>query len=339
MANPTIDNVAQLAGVSIKTVSRVVNQEPNVKQQTRDKVQAAIDELGYKPNLSARSLASKRSYLVSLLYDNFLAASAYVVNLQCGVIERCRQEGYELLIHPLNYQAPNLIEEIERFINASGIDGLMLTPPLSDDPKLIDALKTLGKPFVRISPATCNGDASCVYTDDRQVADEMTQHLIDQGHRQIAFIAGRPDHLAVGQRQLGYEDAMHRNGLTPSTCQGYSSFETGAECARQLLQAPQRPTAIFAGNDEMATGAISTAHEMGIAIPAQLSVAGFDDNDLATHCWPAMTTVRQPVAEMAAAAADILLQSLKTKQPPVQQLQLQSSVVVRQSTAAISEPA
>ena len=131
MANPTIDNVAQLAGVSIKTVSRVVNQEPNVKQQTRDKVQAAIDELGYKPNLSARSLASKRSYLVSLLYDNFLAASAYVVNLQCGVIERCRQEGYELLIHPCQYRKKEIGKEIKTLIEQVRPDGIVLAAPLS----------------------------------------------------------------------------------------------------------------------------------------------------------------------------------------------------------------
>ncbi len=315
MSSPTIDDVAKQAKVSIKTVSRVVNREPNVRKETREKVQHAIDLLGYTPNLSARRLAAKRSFLVGLVYDNFHATSAYVVNVQCGVMASCSQSGYELLIHPLNVDNATLINEVIDFTHRSQVDCLVLPPPLSDHTHLCNQLAAQNIPFVRLSPVFNLNDSLYVQTNDRSAAFDMTMKLIELGHSDIAFVAGRPDHYAVSERHLGFVDAMQSAAL-PIREEwikiGASTFDSGKDCGVALLKNTPRPTAIFAGNDEMAAGVMSIAHTLGIRIPEDLSVAGFDDSDLARQSWPALTSVRQPVQAMAKAAADLLFLSLKT---------------------------
>ena len=335
MRKTTIEEVAALARVSIKTVSRVINDEPNVRDTTRLKVRDAIDRLEYRPDQSARRLAGARSYLVGLLYDN--PSASYVIDVQDGVLDRCRAENYEILINPCDYKNHALCAEIENLVRHARLDGLILTPPLSDHQELVSMLRKQLIPFVMVAPPNQSDPARSVFTNDLDVCREMTRYLASLGHERIGYIIGHPDHGAVGARYRGYLEGLLgagirlRKGLIG---QGYNSFISGEEAARQLLKRKVRPTAIFAGNDEMAAGAMKAAHEMGLTIPGDLSVAGFDDVPLASQIWPSLTTIRQPIRAMSEKAADILLNQIRGE--PVNGLQMiPSAMVIRDSTGPI----
>lgn len=333
MVKATIDDVAEVAGVSIKTVSRVVNKEPNVRPETRDKVLAAITELNYRPNSSARSLAGNRSYVLGLLYGD--PSANYVLDIQEGVLSVCRPQGYDLLIHPCNHRDENLTREIVDLLHQKRIDGLILTPPLSDHLEVIGELKKINIPFVRVAPTRNKEVSPYVETNDQEASYDMTCQLIAMGHSRIGFICGHPDHLAVTHRYEGYKAALIENDiplLDELVEQGLNTFESGELCARKLLQRHPRPTAIFAANDEMAAGALMVAHQSGIKVPGELSVAGYDDTPVAHQLWPSLTTVRQPVQQMAKKATDLLLKQLRGKDVQLPASMLSSCLVVRDST-------
>lgn len=333
MSKATIDNVAQLAGVSIKTVSRVVNKEPNVRPATRDKVLEAITQLDYRPNLSARSLAGNRSYVLGLLYDN--PSANYVIDLQNGVLSTSRAEGYDLLIYPCDYKHPDIAHEISNLVRQTRVDGVILTPPLADIETVLELFKASNTPFVRISPTLNKSICPYVETNDREAAYDMTCELIAQGHKRIGFIKGHPDHLAVTHRYEGYIAALEENRIELDqslVAQGFNSFESGEEAGRELLAQTPRPTAIFAANDDMAAGVMMVAHQMGLAIPEQLSVAGFDDTPVAHQIWPSLTTVRQPIQAMAKKATELLLKQLRGKDVKLPASMLSSNLIRRDST-------
>jgi LacI family transcriptional regulator len=304
----TIHHVARRAGVSIKTVSRVLNREPNVSADTRERVQAAVEALQYRPNQSARSLAGVRSFLIGLFYDN--PSPAYVSDVQLGAISRCREAGYHLIVEPLDSASAELGRQVRATLSTLKIDGVILTPPVSDNEAVLAALEETRTPYVRIAPEGGLERAACVRMDDRRAAAAMTRRLIAEGHRDIGFIKGHPDHGASRLRHQGYADALAERGLElrpDRVAQGWFSFASGLEAAEQLLAAAERPSAIFASNDDMALGVIAAAGRLGINVPQGLSVAGFDDTPGALVVWPQLTTVRQPIEEMAAAAADLLI--------------------------------
>lgn len=314
MPKTTIDDVAKLAGVSIKTVSRVVNREPNVRDSTREKVQHAIAQLNYRPNISARNLASLRSHLIGLVYDDPSAyqipSAGYVIRLQQGVLRACGVADYELLIHPCNFRNRHVDAELQALIEQARPDGIVLAAPLSNMPKIVDAVSATGTPLVRMSPGKENGEQYTVVTNDREVCAEMTRYLASLGHRRIGFITGHAHHQAIENRFLGYREGLEQSGLAFSeqlVVSGDNSFESGETCANRLLGLEQPPTAIFAANDDMAAGVIRAADRMGVDIPGQLSVAGFDDVSLAQQVYPSLTTIRQPLAEMASRAAQALI--------------------------------
>lgn len=308
-AASTINDVARLAGVSIKTVSRVMNNEPNVREETRLKVREASTLLHYRPNLLARSLAGARSFLIGLLYDN--PVSSYVNDLQTGVIRRARESGYHLLCEPQDAQAPDLERSIAGLLATIRLDGVILTPPLCDMAVVLQAVEAAGVPYVRVSPFLHPGRSASVRMDERRAAYDMTRYLIDSGHRDIGFIIGHPEHGGSHLRYEGFVRAMREQGIEPRADwvrQGYFSFDSGVEVARSLFaHGSKRPTAIFASNDAMAFGVMAHAQQMGIKVPDEVSIVGFDDTPGATLIWPHLTTVRQPVVELAHAAADILL--------------------------------
>lgn len=337
MSKATIDDVAALAGVSIKTVSRVVNREPNVRQATRERVESAIAALDYRPNLSARSLAGNRSFLLGLLYG---IPSEYVLDVQEGVSSICRAQGYELLVYPCDHEDVNLVDAVLALISDKRIDGLMLTPPMSDNVPLLKTLRNHAIPVVSLSPLANNGVSSFVETNDRAATHTMINRLIDLGHNRIGFIGGHPDHGAMTTRYDGYRDALVDSGipLMPHLIeQGFNSFESGVTCARKLLYLPHRPTAIFAANDAMAAGVMMVAHELGIHIPGDLSVVGFDDTSIARQVWPSLTTVCQPVQKMAAVATELLLEQVMGKTTEVRSCCIDSTLVFRASTGPASE--
>jgi LacI family transcriptional regulator len=317
MARKTIDDVAKAAGVAIKTVSRVLNDEPNVREETRARVQAVVKALNYHPSLSARSLAGRRSYLVGLVYGN--PSANYVVDVQHGAMTRCREKGFQLFTHQCGSKGEELPREVLGLVDQTHVDGLVITPPLSESASLIKALDRRNLPFVRIAPNELRHPSPYADMDDEGAAREMTEYLIGLGHRRIGFIIGHPEHYASGRRLQGYKAALRAHRLSyDAECvkQGYFVFDSGMECGRQLLMMPQRPTAIFASNDDMAAGVLMAAHEMGIGVPSELSVTGFDDTYIARTIWPRLTTVHQPSYDLAYQATDLLLQMLKTRRAP-----------------------
>ncbi len=331
MARKTIDDVAKAAGVAIKTVSRVLNDEPNVRDETRARVQAVVKALNYHPSLSARSLAGRRSYLIGLVYDN--PSANYVVDVQHGAMTRCRQQGFQLFAHQCNTRGEELPAEVLGLVDQTHVDGLVITPPLSESAALMKALDRRAVPFVRIAPNEVRHPSPYADMDDEGAAREMTEYLIGLGHQRIGFIIGHPEHFASGRRLLGYKAALraHRLAYVPEYVkQGHFVFDSGMESGRQLLMLPHRPTAIFASNDDMAAGVVMAAHEMGIAVPAELSITGFDDTHVARTIWPRLTTVHQPSYDLAYAATGLLLQMLKTRKAPAP-VRLAHQLVCRES--------
>lgn len=289
-------------------MSRVLNNEANVRPETRERVKAAVAGLGYRPNLSARSLAGSRSFLIGLCFDN--PNPAYVSDAQIGAIGRCRESGYHLLVEPFDALGADPASVLEPMIYNVRVDGVILTPPVSDHPAVLAMLDASKTPYVRVSPERDRDHGPSVYMDDYSAAYDMTVYLLGLGHKQIGFVRGHPEHGVSPRRYDGFAAAMADHGcvIDPDLVrQGYFTFQSGFAAAESLLSHSKRPTAIFAASDDMALGVMSVAARMGLTIPADLSVAGFDDNPAAKVVWPQLTTVRQPIAEMAAAAAELLI--------------------------------
>jgi LacI family transcriptional regulator len=317
MARKTIDDVAALAGVSIKTVSRVLNDEPSVRPDTRGRVEDAMAALNYQPSLPARSLAGRRSNLIGLVYEN--PSANYVFDVQSGAMARCREGKLRLFIQSCNGLGDQLIGEVLAMIEQTHVDGLVVTPPLSANRALIALLERQGLPFVRIGPDEEDFDSPAVVIDDEAAAAAMTDYLLDLGHERIGFIAGHPEHRSSHLRKSGYRKAFEaRGGAAPEdlTEQGYNTAASGREAALLLLRRADRPTAIFASNDDMAAGVVLAAHELGLEIPADLSVAGYDDTQLARIVWPTLTTIHQPTYNMSHCATGLLIDLIRGNDVP-----------------------
>lgn len=328
---PTIKEVSKLAGVSFKTVSRVLNNEKNVSEETRRRVEQVVADLNFRPSLAARTLAGRKSFQVALLYDN--PSPYYVYHLQAGALERCHELGYRLLIQPVVADSAGLVQEVAALIDETHLDGLILTPPVTESAALLEELDRRALPYVRIEPGFRRDEGRSTTIDDVAAARDLTAHLIGLGHRAIAFITGPETHISSVERLKGYRAALDAHGIAfdPAlVVAGDYSLPSGREAARRLLGAASRPTAIFAGNDDMAAGALAVAHELDIGVPDELSIAGFDDSDLAAAVWPPLTTIRQPVRELAWAAADLLLSDDRTRE----RLTLDYDLVIRASTGA-----
>jgi LacI family transcriptional regulator len=314
MPKATIFDVAMLAGVSIKTVSRVVNHEPNVRPATKEKVDQAIAELKYRPDQSARNLASHRSHLIGLVYDDpsayELPSAGYIIRLQQGVLKACRSSHFELLIHPCNYRDKDVGAQLKALIEDARPAGIIVAAPLSNMLKIVRAIEATNTPLVQLSPGTKNAKHLSIATNDHEISAEMTRYLASQGHKKIAFVTGHTSHKAVANRFAGYKDGLKQSGLPFSerlVVAGDNSFGSGEAAATELLTRRDRPTAIFAANDDMAAGVVRVADHLGIVVPDQLSVAGCDDISLARQVSPALTTIRQPLSTMAEEAALALI--------------------------------
>ena len=335
----TIEDVAALAGTSLKTVSRVLNHEPNVKASTRERVMEAMATLDYHPSMSARSLAGGRSSVIGLTYGH--PRPNYFVDVMNGAIDRCQEAGFHLFLYPTSLGDADLAGKIASVIRRTHLDGFVLTPPICDDDKLIERLDSIGVAFARITPGrNLDHPSPYVALDDRKAAEDMTEYLLSLGHRRIGFIIGDKRHPAAEARLEGYRAALAANGVAGDKAlevQGAFTFESGREQTRALLKLKEPPTAIFASNDEMAAGAIMAAHEEGLSLPRALSIAGFDDTYFAQTVWPPLTTVHQPIYDMAYAATGLLLEMLATRKTPERLETFPHRIVVRGSTAPLKE--
>lgn len=310
----TITDVAKEAGVAIKTVSRVLNNEANVSPVTLERVRKAIKILDYSPSVAARVLAGNKSFLIGLFYNT--PSSYYTNAIQVGALERCREAGFHLILELCNSDARDAAAATLATISHTRMDGVILTPPVSDNQAICEALVRQNVPHVLVSPPKIPHDVSCVYMDDRRAAYDITTHLIGLRHKRIAFITGHFRHGAAKLRLLGYQDALKAHGIALQDSlirEGDFRFQSGVEMAEELLRRKTRPTAIFAANDEMAAGVITAAHRLGLAVPGDISVAGFDDVPYASITWPALTTVRQPINEMGVGAAALLLDQIEAR--------------------------
>lgn len=332
----TIQEVADLAQVSPKTVSRVINNEPLVRPDTRQRVLEAIERLNYRPNLNARGLASNRSFLIGLFCDR---PGDYLSEFQSGAIERCRESNMHLMVETLDVRGPDVDKQTDILLGQLRLEGVILLPPLSDHPSLLNKLQDAAIPIVRISPKNNLSAAPSIGIDDYAAARQLTKHLLTLGHRRIAFMLGRADHGATEQRYLGFIDEMRAHdvavdgGLVQT---GNFIFSDGLVCAERMLRSPSPPTAIFASNDDMAAAAISMARKFGLTLPGQLSVTGFDDAPVATMIWPELTTVRQPVGAMARIAADLIIRHEPRRNgwpEEVPRHLLEHELIIRNSTA------
>ena len=308
-----LEDVARAAGVSPKTVSRVLNDEANVRSPTREKVLAAMAAMDYRPHPSARSLAANRSFLVAAVYDN--PSSNYLTEIQTGVLDACDEHHYSMMVRPLQADAPDFVERVDTLISHHRPDGLVLTPPITDHAPLLARLRERGVPYASVSPKSRNGTIGA-FIDEPEAARHVVDHLLGLGHRRIAHVLGHPAHGATGWRMAGYRDALAAAGIAYDPAlvvEGDFSFSAGVAAARQLLSLPDRPTAVFAANDDMAAGVIWEAGEHGLAVPRELSVCGFDDTPISRQIWPTLTTIRQPSREMGRIAALELLAVLRGK--------------------------
>lgn len=306
----TIDDVAQRSGVSIKTVSRVLNNEPNVRPATRARVEQAVKELDYSPNPSARGLAGTHSWMIGLIYDN--PSPNYLFQAISGVLQGCEAAGYGLSLQAPSPGDPDLASSITRFVGQSRVDGLLLIPPIGDVTAVLDALEAIELPYARIAPLDGRPGLG-VSVDDRHAAASVVEHLTGLGHRRIGFICGHPEHGASRARLEGYRLGLARADIDYErelVVEGRFDADSGRRAAEHFLEMAEPPTAIFSSNDEMAAGLMQVVLERGWRIPEQLSVAGFDDTPLSRNIWPPLTTVRQPIRPMALRATELLLDAI-----------------------------
>lgn len=331
----TIKDVARLAGVSIKTVSRVMNGEPHVTEDTRQRVQVAVRAVGYAPNISARRLVQNKSFMICILmYPGFYQPASALLNITMDI---SYEENYDILIQPYFPTHARSRQKLVSLIYEHRIDGFVTTPPCDAEDFVADLLNTYKVPLVQINPFHPSESVPYVAGDDRRGAFEMTEHLIHLGHRRISFLMGPRNMRASFDRLDGYKAALETHGIlfdTSLILDSEFTFDGGYTAARLLLDGRNAPpTAIFAGNDEAAYGAIFAGQEAGLCIPDQLSICGFDDLSMSKNIWPGLTTVHQPAEEMVETATRLLIKRLKNPSLQTERIMIPSRLALRKSTA------
>lgn len=329
----TIHDVARHAGVSSMTVSRVMTGKRHVSEAMRQRVNAAIAELDYSPNLTARSFSS--AVRVGAIYSN--PSSSNLGTFLMGAFRQSGESGCQFLIEPGRTEKEALAG-LHRLIEAR-IGGVILPPPLCDSEAVLTlAVKSDVIPLAFATAIPREG-VSAIIIDDYKGAFDMTRYLIGLGHRAIGFVQGDPKHSPSQRREQGYRAAMAGASLMIRDewiAPGLFTYRSGLEAAERLLKSDQRPTAVFASNDDMAAAITAVAHGMGLKIPADLSVAGFDDAQIAATIWPELTTIRQPISDMASRAVALLSDQVREartgSRPAVRHIREMLTLVERAST-------
>lgn len=340
---PTIDDVAARAGVARTTVSRVLNNSPNVRDEVRGKVKAAVAELGYQVNVQARYLASGSSRQLALVHATDLDVepnSYYHSGLELGAMRACADLGYVLVTHTANPAKPEDRARIRQLAKSGSYDGVILTPPYSDDVELIDSLRKLEFPVVLVSAGPeASKHAASVGIDDYNAGFELGRFLVREGHKSFAYIDGPADHISAGLRLEGFLKAVADAGLdgrAVRVLKGNFTFRAGVDLSVQALGWQPRPSALVCANDDMAAGALFSAHRMALNIPADVSITGFDDTPVSEIVWPPLTTVHQPLRQIGGKAVELLVDSIRKKHDcvaSVQGLYVPFQLIERASTA------
>jgi len=307
----TIDEVAAHAGVSPMTVSRVINGHAGVRERNRERVMRSVLALDYRPNLAASALAAAQHTCIALIYTN--PSASYLRELLVGALQGSTQSAAQLVIAAWDGLGAQARRDAARQLSTR-VAGVILPPPLCESTRIVDEFVKAGVPVVAIASSHFSDRISCVSIDDRRASQEMVSHLIAHGHSRIGYITGDPNQTASAHRWQGYRDALASAAIAYDEAlvqPGYFTYRSGLEAAETLLSLRQPPSAIFARNDDMAAAVVSVAHRRGLQVPGHLSVVGFDDTSASTMVWPELTTVHQPVAEMADTAIDILLREIR----------------------------
>jgi LacI family transcriptional regulator len=324
-------DVAKAAGVSLKTVSRVLNNESYVREEMRKVVVEAADSLNYQFNQAARTLRAGTAQIIVLLVNN--PSRSYWENLHIGALKRCHRLGMQIVLD----ECEDGIDGVRRVLDALSPVGLIIAPPLGDDLEVLALLNQRKIHYVVIAPENIANATLSVSIDDALAAHEMTEYLLSLGHKRIAFIKGHPTHGAASKRFAGYKSALAAKGIAIDENiirQGYFDWTSGLACAESLLDLPDRPTAVFASNDDMAASVLTAAYRRNIHVPRDLSVVGFDDNQIASIISPQLTTVYQPISELASKAVDLLSDALSPIKQEKDALMLEHYIVKRESVAA-----
>lgn len=311
----TILDVAKRAGVSPMTASRVMNNHPRVGAEMRERVLTAAKALNYQPNLAGRSLRSSRSARVGVLYSN--PSAAYLNQLMIGMLEESSLSGVQVLLEKCTGMRSQRVA-MQRLLDA-GVDGIILPPPLCDSPQTLQQLDAVNVPTVAVATGAPQPGMTSIRIDDYHGARAMTRHLLELGHRRIGFITGDPKHTPSALRERAFFDTMKQAGIevpAAHVAQGLFTYRSGMLAARELLQKSSGLTAIFASNDDMAAAAVAVAHGMGLHIPDDITITGFDDTPVASTIWPMLTTIHQPVTAMGRSAMRLMLEEIRRRRGP-----------------------
>ncbi len=338
----TIKHVAADAGVSLQTVSRVINNEPRVRDEMKARVQASIDRLGYVPSIAAQRMSGSRSYLILAINDRERTiadwqarqGTDWVDQMLLGGMLKCSEHGYRLILELVDTHSDHVERELLAAIAALQPDGIILTPPHSDNAQIVDLLAGQRIPFVRIGSHQ-NGAGIPVSMDDEGSARSATRYLIERGHRRIGFIAGSPEYNLSAWRVDGWRAAMAEAGLDTDglLAQGDFSYGSGEAAATQLLGSAQPPSAIIASNDQMALATLEVARLRGLRVPEDLSIISFDNTPLVHFTQPPLTAVDQPIAGTASKAVELIIAAQKGDAPPAGLTVISAEIVERGSVA------
>ncbi len=335
----TIKDVAAQAGVSYQTVSRVINNHPSVKDDTRQRVQAVIEALGFRPNLAARSLPRRRSQIIGLIVpyeaDQLFRDPNLIAQIG-GIDAEANAQGYNLLLSTAGH-SNQAVDAYQRFIRNQVADGALVleTPSMQAGNQL---LAQQGYPYVSIGYDTTLPQAYCVHSNDRDGAYQATSHLIQKGHHRIGVINARTAGGAIGamgERLAGFCLALEEGTLAfdpELAVQGDLTRPSGQLAAQKLLALKEPPTAIFAFNDRMAMGAIRALHEARLRVPQDVAVVGFDDIGTAADFSPPLTTVRQSGRQMGQMAAQMLFKLIKGETVSDREVVLPAELIIRHSS-------
>ena len=327
-----IRQIADLAGVSIATVSRVLNGRGDVSEETRELVSRVIRENGYTANRNARGLSNGRTGLVGVLVP--LVYPAYFSGILAGAAEALSEREFQIVLSPTGGEHEREVSIVDRLHGLT--DGAMIILPEESSEEL-ERLLDSGFRFVVLDPLMpLNERIPSVSAAHMSGADQAMKHLLDLGHRRVAQITGPRGWVATEDRRRGYHAALAASGILPDPTlerEAEPEIDPGRAAAEQLLELSEPPTAIFAFNDNIAIGAIQAARARGLRVPEELSVVGFDDVEHATIVTPALTTVRQPLAEMGRTGVSLLMRLLEGQRFETLHVELATRLVVRDSTA------